>query len=473
MHPGLVSQLSLEPSHSVSVGLRGEWNTVIGIEVHAQLKTRYKLFSGAVTRVCWTPPLTEQVAADTPIARLTNAPNTHVSLFDAAFPGTLPVLNPQCVEAAVRAAVALDADVQPKSTFDRKHYFYPDLPAGYQITQKYAPYALGGSLLLQKTQKKVRLKQLQIEQDTGKSHADASTGGHAIDLNRANSALVEIVSEPDMRSVASSEEAADFVRSLQLLLRTVGVSNAQMEDGSMRCDVNVSVHRTGDQWGTRCEIKNLNSVRSLTVAINYEVQRQQQLLESGQVVRQETRGFDEDHIETYSLRSKEDAPDYRYLPDSNLPPIIIDSMYIDRIEQTMPELPAALTHRLHMEYSLNEKSAAALVALDMKMVSAEHVAALSELVRSGDITYAVGRKVLDELLSRPVGTSSPADIVQELGLVKVDSADELETWCLHESAAFKNGTERVIGKMVGYVRRLSQGRADPSAIESTLRRLLK
>ncbi|KZW04139.1 Glutamyl-tRNA amidotransferase subunit B, mitochondrial [Exidia glandulosa HHB12029] len=475
------------------------WETVIGLEVHAQLKSQAKLFSGPFS------------------GGLDDAPNTRVSPFDAAFPGTLPIVNVQCVESAVRMALALGASVQQKSTFDRKHYFYPDLPAGYQITQKYAPIALGGFLALHKSERRVRIKQLQLEQDTGKSRSEAESSYHAIDLNRAGNALVEIVSEPDMRS---AEEAADYVRTLQALIRNLGVGDAQMEDGSFRCDANISVHREGQTFGTRCEIKNLNSVKSLVVAISTEVARHVETLLAGSAVMQETRGFDEMRTQTYPLRSKEDAPDYRYLPDANLPPLLIDQGFLEHMRQTMPELPDAIEARLQRQYSLSQLTAKALAGSSTgysingtdvqyferaaqyghptsvanwlvnelrpllqsdfasSSISPERIGLLAELVHSGEITYASGRTVLHDMVQHP-SDERPADVVARLGLQKVSNASHLEELCkrcLEELPAevekYRTGNERVLNKMVGYVRRLSQGTAEPAAITNMLRSLL-
>ncbi|OJT05413.1 Glutamyl-tRNA(Gln) amidotransferase subunit B, mitochondrial [Trametes pubescens] len=335
------------------------WELVVGIEVHAQIKSSRKLFSGKhadVTRTCtmYLGPPTETLVSGW------YEPNAHVSAFDAAFPGTLPRLNPKCVELGVRTAIALDADVQERSAFDRKHYFYADLPSGYQITQQYAPIARNGHLRLEKDDIAVRIKQVQLEQDTGKSSFTPRNKLTAIDLNRAGMALMEIVSEPDMRS---PEEAASYVRTLQALLRSIGSSDGNMEQGSLRCDVNVSVNRIGRPPGTRCEIKNLNSVKNMTVAITCEAFRQIVLLDRGLPVSQETRGFDEEKAKTYALRSKEDAPDYRYMPDPNIPPLLLHKDYIKAIRDKMPELPDATRDRL-LSQGLSERDVEVLMDVD-------------------------------------------------------------------------------------------------------------
>lgn len=290
------------------------WQVVIGIETHAQIKTRQKLFSNALS-------------------------NTSFNAFDAAFPGTLPKLNPNCVHLAIRAALALQCEIHRHSSFDRKHYFYADLPAGYQITQYYSPFASNGSLRLPKLQKSVRIKQIQLEQDTAKTNFDRRLSLSHLDLDRAGTGLLEIVSQPDL---CSAEEAAEYVRTLQAILRATGVSDGNAEAGSLRCDVNVSINRPNEPFGTRCEIKNLNSIRFMVAAISeslrhlpplaltysdHEISRQKELLEQNRQVPQETRAFDQDRWETFKLRSKEDAPDYRYMPDANLGTIVITEVH--------------------------------------------------------------------------------------------------------------------------------------------------
>ncbi|GLB34182.1 putative PET112 [Lyophyllum shimeji] len=327
------------------------WQVVIGIETHAQIKSRRKLFSESLT----------SVPGETP--------NTHVSMFDAAFPGTLPKLNHKCVDLALRAAVALQSDIQTRSSFDRKHYFYSDLPSGYQITQQYAPIAIGGRLsvaLPNSPPFEVRIKQIQLEQDTAKSTLNPRTRTSHIDLNRAGTGLMEIVSEPDLRS---PDEAGAYVRALQAVLRAVGASDGNMEQGSLRCDVNVSINRVGQPPGTRCEIKNLNSVRFMIAAITHEITRQRAILESAPdpqnaTVPQETRGFDEHRFETYKLRSKEDAPDYRYMPDPNLGVLVLSQERIRTVRDTLPELPWETRERLRSAYGLSERDVDVLLNID-------------------------------------------------------------------------------------------------------------
>eukprot|EP01097_Dermamoeba_algensis_P011109 TRINITY_DN847_c0_g1_i1.p1 TRINITY_DN847_c0_g1~~TRINITY_DN847_c0_g1_i1.p1 ORF type:complete len:342 (+),score=47.99 TRINITY_DN847_c0_g1_i1:63-1088(+) len=285
----------------------GSWEVVVGIECHAQIASQQKLFS--------TSPL-----------RFAETPNSHVSAFDAAFPGCLPVINKKCVELAVKTGLALKGRIHLRSFFDRKHYFYSDLPAGFQITQQFLPLVVEGKLKLELPthSKEVSIHHIRLEQDSGKSLHESHPLYSYVDLNRAGAALMEIVSNPDMRS---SEEAGCYVRTLQSLLRHLGTCDGNMDEGSLRCDVNVSVMKEGSkQFGTRCEIKNLNSIRYLEKAIDYEAKRQIQLLERGEKVSQETRGYNASNSTTFRLRSKEEDVDYRYFPEPDLPPLVIESV---------------------------------------------------------------------------------------------------------------------------------------------------
>ncbi|KAF9534608.1 glutamyl-tRNA amidotransferase [Crepidotus variabilis] len=327
------------------------WQVIVGIETHAQLKSRRKLFSESLT------------------SSLADKINSNVSPFDAAFPGTLPKVNSKCVDLALRTALALKCQVASRSLFDRKHYFYSDLASGYQITQQYAPLAKNGELELEIPNLppiKVRIKQIQLEQDTAKSTFNSRTQTSNIDLNRAGTGLMEIVSEPDLRS---PEEAGIYVRSLQAILRAMGTSDGNMEQGSLRCDVNVSVNKKGEPPGTRCEIKNLNSVKFMMAAITHEVHRQQDFLQTnpGLSVPQETRGFNENTFETFHLRSKEDAPDYRYMPDPNLGALVVSQSRIQDIRDTLPLLPAQRRAYLLRKYpalQMKEQSLDVLLKVD-------------------------------------------------------------------------------------------------------------
>ncbi|KAH7919539.1 Glutamyl-tRNA amidotransferase B subunit [Leucogyrophana mollusca] len=485
------------------------WEVVVGIEVHAQIKSRRKLFSGSLT------------------SQPGEAPNTSVSAFDAAFPGTLPKLNSKCVELAVRTALALNSEVQPRSTFDRKHYFYPDLPAGYQITQRYAPLAKGGFLRLAKQGIPVRITQIQLEQDTAKSTFDARRRESHVDLNRAGSGLMEIVSEPDLRS---PEEAGDYIRTLQAVLRSVGSSDGNMEQGSLRCDVNVSVNRTGAPLGTRCEIKNLNSAKFAMMAITSEVFRHIELLESGVPVPQETRGFDEDRAETFKLRSKEDAPDYRYMPDPNLPPLLLTKEYVDRIRRTMPELPDAQRARL-LAQGLSPRDADVLMAVDAgrevgfdgepgrgavayfdklaqgrdpkvavnwmthdllgqlsarketfgdNPVSVSQLGELIDMVQTGKITGTSGKTILRHMIAHP-SDSSPLELATKHSLNAIASDDgvSLRVWCKEAiealpdvAEAVRKGNPRVLNRLVGSVMQRSRGRADAQSVREMLEAML-
>ena len=314
------------------------WEIVIGLETHAQLSTASKIFSGASTA-------------------FGAAPNTHASAVDIALPGVLPVLNRGAVERAIRFGLAVGATINRKSVFARKNYFYPDLPKGYQISQYEIPVVQGGSIAIMSPTRgdiRIALTRAHLEEDAGKSlHeriASPGTPGHemtGIDLNRAGMPLLEIVSEPEMRSAA---EAVAYAKTLHALVRWIGICDGNMQEGSFRCDANVSVRRQGEaKLGTRCEIKNLNSFRFLQQAIEFEVHRQTELIEDGGTVVQETRLYDPDRGETRSMRSKEDAQDYRYFPDPDLPPLSIDEAWIERMRAGMPELPEAMRSRLVSE----------------------------------------------------------------------------------------------------------------------------
>ncbi|KAJ2447977.1 hypothetical protein GGF42_005274 [Coemansia sp. RSA 2424] len=318
----------------------GPWRATIGLELHAQLTATQKLFSAAS-------------------ARWNDLPNTNVDFVDAGLPGSLPRLNPECVLLAARAILCLNGKVQHWSSFDRKHYFYSDQPLGYQITQQRHPIGRGGFVELGQTDgvddtKRVRIRQLQLEQDTAKSVHDLYPGFISTDLNRAGVALVEIVSEADMET---STEAVHFVRKIQSLLRHTGVSSCNMEDGSLRCDVNVSVYR-GDEdrlSGTRCELKNLNSLKTIRGAIEAEVSRQIELISTGQTVKQETRGYDAQTGRTVLARSKETAPDYRYMSDPDLPAVHITEDWVNEIRNYLPELPEASLSRITQQYGLSHE----------------------------------------------------------------------------------------------------------------------
>src|SRR3954452_11961331 len=324
-------------------GRSGPWEIVIGLEVHAQVTARAKLFSGAATD-------------------FGAGPNTQVSTVDAAFPGMLPVINRHCVEQAVKTGLGIDAEINLVSVFDRKNYFYPDLPAGYQISQYQQPIVGRGRIVLDMPDGSIReigITRLHLEQDAGKSLHDQHPSQTYVDLNRAGVALMEIVSEPDLRS---AEEAGLYLRKLRSILRYLGTCDGNMEEGSLRCDCNVSVRHPGDALGTRCEIKNLNSVRFVMHAIEVEARRQIVLIENGGTVEQQTRLFDSVQLETRPMRSKEHAHDYRYFPDPDLLPLVVQPEWVERLRAELPELPDAKKARFVAEYGMRAEDAAVLVA---------------------------------------------------------------------------------------------------------------
>jgi aspartyl-tRNA(Asn)/glutamyl-tRNA(Gln) amidotransferase subunit B len=327
-------------------GATGEWEVVIGLEIHAQVTSQAKLFSGAST----------EFGAE---------PNTQVSLIDAAFPGMLPVPNRECIRQAVRTGMALEARINPWSRFDRKNYFYADLPQGYQISQLYHPLVGEGQIEIllddkdEGSAKTVGIERIHVEQDAGKLMHDQHPSFSYVDLNRSGVALMEIVSKPDMRS---PEEAGAYVRKLRSILRYVGSCDGNMEQGSMRADVNVSVRRPGEPFGTRTETKNVNSVRFIMATIEYEANRQVDVLEGGGAIVQETRLFDPDKGETRSLRSKEDAHDYRYFPDPDLLPLELDDAFLAECRESLPELPDAKRRRYERELGLSAYNAAVLTS---------------------------------------------------------------------------------------------------------------
>ena len=324
-------------------GPHGPWETVIGLEVHAQVVSKAKLFSGAAT----------EFGAE---------PNTQVSPVDAAFPGMLPVINRFCVEQAVKTGLGLDAEIRLESVFDRKNYFYPDLPPGYQISQYQQPVVGRGKVVLDMpdgTTREIGITRLHLEQDAGKSLHDQHPTLSYVDLNRAGIALMEIVSEPDLRS---AEEAGIYLRKLRSILRYLGTCDGNMEEGSLRCDCNVSVRRPGEPYGTRCEIKNLNSIRYVMQAIEYEARRQIEIIEEGGTIAQQTRLFDAGRGITRPMRSKEEAHDYRYFPDPDLLPLVLDPEWVARLRAELPELPDAKKARFVSAYGLSPDDAGVLVA---------------------------------------------------------------------------------------------------------------
>jgi aspartyl-tRNA(Asn)/glutamyl-tRNA(Gln) amidotransferase subunit B len=481
-------------------GSTGKWEIVLGLEVHAQVVSRAKLFSGAATAF----------GAE---------PNTQVSFMDAAFPGMLPVINRKCVEQAVRTGLGLKAQINLRSVFDRKNYFYPDLPPGYQISQYTQPIVGKGTVTLDLPDggtRSVGITRLHLEQDAGKSLHDQSPGETYVDLNRAGVALMEIVSEPDLRS---GEEAAAYLRKLRSILRYLGTCDGNMEEGSMRCDVNLSVRRAGESaLGTRCEIKNVNSVRHVMQAIEYEARRQIEILEDGGKIDQETRLFDANKGETRPMRSKEEAHDYRYFPDPDLVPLVLDPAWVKAIEASLPELPDAKKARFVAQYGLKDQDAGVLVAeresadffeavakgrdpkqaanwvigdffgylnksgLEIResKVDAFRLGALIDLIASGMIS---GRTAKDVFVAMHETGKAPGAIVAEKGLRQVTdmAAIEREVDAVlaqlvpkveEYRAKDEAGRAKMFGFFVGQVMKRTQGKANPGAVNELLRKKL-
>jgi aspartyl-tRNA(Asn)/glutamyl-tRNA(Gln) amidotransferase subunit B len=403
------------PKPRIIAGVTGDWELVIGMEIHAQVASNAKLFSGAST----------QVGAE---------PNANVAFVDAAMPGMLPVINAYCVEQAVRTGLGLKAQINLNSAFDRKNYFYPDLPQGYQISQLYAPLVGEGEVLVELgpgVARRVRIERIHLEQDAGKSIHDMDPAMSFVDFNRTGVALMEIVSRPDIRG---PEEAAAYVTKLRQILRYLGTCDGNMQNGNLRADVNVSVCRPGQYekyWatqdfshlGTRCEIKNMNSMRFMTQAIDYEARRQIAILEDGGSITQETRLYDPDKGETRSMRSKEEAHDYRYFPDPDLLPLEIEQAWVDDIARTMPELPDARKARFMADFGLTDYDANVLTAdLDS--------AAFFETVAKGRDGKSAANWIINELFGRLNKTAtaisdSPLTATQLGGLLDLIASGEI------------------------------------------------
>ncbi|MDR3423916.1 MAG: Asp-tRNA(Asn)/Glu-tRNA(Gln) amidotransferase subunit GatB [Alphaproteobacteria bacterium] len=477
-------------------GATGEWEMVIGLEVHAQVISNSKLFSGASTV-------------------FGAAPNAQVSLVDAAFPGMLPVINEKCVEQAVRTGLGLKAQINLTSVFDRKNYFYADLPAGYQISQFTQPIVGKGEILLDLadgTSRKVGITRLHLEQDAGKSMHDQSPKETFVDLNRSGVALMEIVSEPDMRS---GEEAGAYLKKLRAILRYLGTCDGNMEEGSMRCDVNLSMRRAGDETlGTRCEIKNVNSIRFVQQAIEYEAQRQVEVLESGGAIKQETRLWDTGKGVTRSMRSKEDAHDYRYFPDPDLLPLKLDPAMVESIKKTLPELPDEKKARFIAAYGLKPYDASVLVAektsadffekvakgrdgklaanwvtvelfgalnrlgktIEDSPVSAEALGGLVGLISDATISGRIAKDVFAEMLE---GGKSAALIVEEKGLKQVTDTgaiekaiDEILAKNADKVAEYKSGKDKLFGFFIGQVMKATGGKVNPAMLNELLKKKL-
>ncbi len=476
-------------------GRTGAWEVVVGLEVHAQVAVESKLFSAAA-------------------CVFGAAPNSQVSLVDAAMPGMLPVINDRVVDQAVRTGLALGAEINRVSVFDRKNYFYPDLPPGYQISQYTRPIVGCGAVAVALPgggERRVRIVRLHLEQDAGKSLHDRDPARTWVDLNRAGVPLMEIVSEPDLRS---GEEAALFLAKLRAILRAVGTCDGNMEEGSLRADANVSVRRPGAPLATRCEIKNLNSMRFLARAVAGEAQRQIEIVEDGGAVAQETRLFDPDRDETRPMRSKEEAHDYRYFPDPDLLPLTLSEARISRLAATLPELPDAREARFRAAYGLDAEDARILVAdaaradffeaaargRDPRLaanwvtgalagalnraglgfsgspVDAEKLGRLLDLVADGTLSQRAAKQVFERMFE---SGGEPAAIVEEEGLRQVTDAGAIEAevervLAAHpdQVAALRGGKGKLLGFFVGQVMKATGGKADPRAVNETLRRKL-
>jgi len=474
-----------------------DWETVIGIETHAQLSTASKIFSGASTA-------------------FGAAPNAQACAVDIALPGVLPVLNRGAVERAVRFGLSVGADINRRSVFARKNYFYPDLPKGYQISQYELPVVTGGvvNIVLEDGVKPIHLTRAHLEEDAGKSLHEDFHGMSGIDLNRAGTPLLEIVTEPDM---SSAEEAVAYAKALHALVRWIGICDGNMQEGSFRCDANVSVRRKGAPLGTRCEIKNLNSFRFLEEAINYEVRRQIELIEDGGSVVQETRLYDPDRGQTRSMRSKEDAHDYRYLPDPDLLPLAISDETIERIRSELPELPQAKRERYMREFGLPsayalsltqsievaayfEKALAAVGRDNAKLtanwilgelagalnsagieigaapVSSNQLAGLLLRIRDNTISGKMAKDVFDAIWA---GEGDADAIIAKRGLKQISDAGELEEIVDSVLAAnqksveeYRAGKEKAFNALVGQAMKATRGKGNPAQINEILKKKL-
>ncbi|AIL12369.1 glutamyl-tRNA amidotransferase [Candidatus Paracaedimonas acanthamoebae] len=483
-------------------GETGPWEVVIGLEVHAQVTSKAKLFSGASTA-------------------FGGDPNTQVSFIDAGFPGMLPVINDFCIEQAIKTGFGLNAQINKTSIFDRKNYFYADLPQGYQISQHLYPIVGRGYLEIELedgTVKRINITRLHLEQDAGKSIHDQHPSKTYIDLNRSGIALMEIVSEPDIRSV---EEAQAYIKKLRGLLRYLGTCDGNMEQGSLRADVNVSLRRPGEDYGTRAEIKNVNSVRFMGQAITYEIQRQMEILENGGQVDQETRLFDASKGITRSMRNKEDAHDYRYFPDPDLPPLVLSDEEIERIRAMLPELPDAKKARFIRDYQLsaydagvlsseletvsyfetaltylkeaNEKSIKQLanwiigelfaalnrdsLLIEASKVSPQSLAELINFIYEGTISGRLAKDIFAEMWETG---EYPDKIINTKGLIQVSDEGTIATVIekiLSENqdkvTEYQSGKDKLFGFFVGQVMKMMQGKGNPAIINKILLEKLK
>ena len=471
-------------------GATGDWEIILGLEVHAQVLSKSKLFSGAS-------------------AEFGGEPNDHVSLVDAAMPGMLPVINEFCVEQAVRTGLGLKAQINKRSVFDRKNYFYPDLPQGYQISQYKQPVVGEGSVHVDVDGRAVEvgIERLHLEQDAGKSLHDQHPNMSFVDLNRSGCALMEIVSKPDMRS---ADEAKAYVTKLRQIMRYLGTCDGNMEQGSLRADVNVSVRRPGAEFGTRCEIKNVNSIRFMGQAIEYEARRQIGILEDGGTIDQETRLFDPRKGETRSMRSKEEAHDYRYFPDPDLLPLEFDDAFIGHIKASLPELPDEKIARFMKDYGLTAYDAQVLTSerasadffeqvakgrdgkaaanwvinelfgrlnkegktVETTPVSASQLGEIVDLIAAGTISGKIAKDVFEIVWTEG---GSPAQIVETRGMKQVTDTGAIEKAVDEIIAANPDKVEQVkakptmLGWFVGQVMKTTGGKANPQAVSDLLK----
>jgi len=472
-----------------------QYEVVIGLEVHAQVLSQSKLFSTSATKF----------GAE---------PNTQVSLVDAAFPGMLPVINEFCVKQAIKTGIGLKAKINKRSVFDRKNYFYADLPQGYQISQFKDPIVGEGKVILDMPdgQKEVGIERLHLEQDAGKSIHDLDPKNTFVDLNRSGVALMEIVSKPDLRS---PEEVNAYIKKLRSIMRYLGTCDGNMQEGSLRADVNVSVRKKGTKdFGTRCEIKNVNSIKFMQMAIEYEANRQVDLIEDGQSVDQETRLFDTKKNETRSMRSKEDAHDYRYFPDPDLLPLEVSDEFIDQLQSEIPELPDEKKKRFIDQFKLTPYEANIMVSdietsnyfedvvkkSDVKLatnwiigelfaalneknleitdspISAGNLSKLINLIKDGTISGKIAKTVFEQMME---GDKDPKKIVEEKGLKQESDPKALEALIdkvidsnRDKATEYKSGKVKLFGFFVGQVMKVSGGKANPQLINEILKKKL-
>ena len=488
--------MSNEDSKYLIVGEKAKWEVVIGLEVHAQVTSNSKLFSGSSTKF----------GAE---------PNTQVSLVDSAFPGMLPVINEYCVQQAIKTGLGLKAKINSYSVFDRKNYFYADLPQGYQISQFKNPIVGEGEITLDLPEgtKKIGIERLHLEQDAGKSIHDLDPSSTYVDLNRSGVALMEIVSKPDLRS---PEEVNAYVKKIRSIMRYLGTCDGNMQEGSLRADVNVSVRKVGEKkLGTRCEIKNVNSIKFMQMAIAYEAHRQVEVIESGKTIDQETRLFDTKKNETRSMRSKEDAHDYRYFPDPDLLPLKLDKNLIERIKKDLPELPDQKKERFIKNYSLtpyeanvlvSEKEVAAFfeeviktadkklainwiigdlfaslnernISISESPIKAKEMVSLINSISSGLISGRAAKEVFEVM--KDTG-GDPIKIIEKKSLKQKSDPKELETLIdkiletnKDKVSQYKSGKDKLFGFFVGQAMKVSGGTANPQLVNEILKKKLK